>query len=183
MFPNISVFTGITFDMMLLAHSINLFFSIFSIFNWLFLTISVKLCGFKLKNFRIRFSSYCIFYKRVYQATKASNFFYEILRLFPSQNLRNTTTFWITKIYETIENLLILQNFSVSSHINYQIVNFEDFVWGWKFNINFSFFMLRHSFLWRIAIASITNFPFCKTNFLFYKTITNFLFYKTDFPF
>ena len=94
MFPNISVFTGITFDVMLLVHSIiNLLFSIFSIYNLLFLTISLKLCGFKLKNFRIRFSSYCIFYKRVYQPTKASNFFYEILRLFTSQNLRNTTTF------------------------------------------------------------------------------------------
>ena len=94
MFPNISVFTGITFDVMLLVHSIiNLLFSIFSISNLLFLTISLKLCGFKLKNFRIRFSSYCIFYKSVYQLTKASNFFYEILRLFTSQNLRNTTTF------------------------------------------------------------------------------------------
>lgn len=109
MFPNISVFTGITFDVMLLVHSIiNLLFSIFSIFNLLFLTVSLKLCGFKLKNFRIRFSSYCIFCKSVYQLTKASNFFYEILRLFTSQNLRNTTTFWITKIYESIENLLIL---------------------------------------------------------------------------
>ena len=94
MFPNISVFTGITFDVMLLVHSIiNLLFSIFSISNLLFLTISLKLCGFKLKNFRIRFSSYCIFCKSVYQLTKASNFFYEILRLFTSQNLRNTTTF------------------------------------------------------------------------------------------
>ena len=37
--------------------------------------------------------------------------------------------------------------------------------------------------LWRAVIINITNFPFYKTNFPFYETITNFLCYKTNSPF
>ena len=41
--------------------------------------------------------------------------------------------FQYAKIYETMENVCIesfLQNWSVSSYNNYEIVNSEDFMWG-----------------------------------------------------
>ena len=103
MFPNISIFTGITFDIMLFVHSIiNLRFSVFSIFNFqfsilIFYYFSQTVCDFQVKHLSIHFSSNFIFYKTVYQLSKAFNFFYDILRLFTSQNLRNTTIFQLQK--------------------------------------------------------------------------------------
>ena len=37
--------------------------------------------------------------------------------------------------------------------------------------------------IWPTVTPNITNFPFYKTNFLFYETITNFLCCKTNSPF
>ena len=54
---------------------------------------------------------------------------------------------------------VILQNLSVSSHNYQQIVNPEHFVWGWKlskFNINFLFFMQRHSFCLLLSLSIIS---------------------------
>ena len=62
MFSNISVLTGIIFDVMLLVKIIiNLLFSVFSIFNKLFFTNPVKLCSFKFEHFSEHFSSDFIF--------------------------------------------------------------------------------------------------------------------------
>ena len=52
------------------------------------------------------------FYKVAYQICKASIFFYEILRLFTSQNIRNTSIFSFTKACETIENICIYYSFN-----------------------------------------------------------------------
>ena len=62
MFSNISVLTGIIFDVMLLVKIIiNLLFSVFSIFNKLFFTNPVKLYSFKFEHFGEHFSSDFIF--------------------------------------------------------------------------------------------------------------------------
>ena len=88
---NISVFTDIIFGFMLFAQIvINHLFSVFSIFNQLFITNSVKLCGFKFDYFGIYFSSDFIFCKTAHQFSRALKFFLKILWLFALQNLRNT---------------------------------------------------------------------------------------------
>ena len=55
---------------------------------------SVKLRGFKFKDFSVNFSSDFIFYKTVHRFAKMLKFFHEFLVFFASQNLRNATIFF-----------------------------------------------------------------------------------------
>ena len=58
------------------------------------------MCGFKFEHFTIHFSSDFIFYKTVYQFSKALKFFYVFLRLFEILQY-----FQHAKIYKAMENV------------------------------------------------------------------------------
>ena len=76
--------------------------------------------------FRLFIKRYTNFQKRLYLFT---NLYGSLLR----KILEILKYFQYTKIYETMENVCIksfLQNWSVSSYNNYEIVNSEDFMWG-----------------------------------------------------
>ena len=76
--------------------------------------------------FRLFIKRYTNFQKRLYLFT---NLYGSLLR----KILEILKYFQYAKIYETMENVCIesfLQNWSVSSYNNYEIVNSEDFMWG-----------------------------------------------------
>ena len=93
-----------------------------------FFTNSVKLCGFFTIHFTIlhviiHFSSDFIFYNAQCQFWKALN-----LRHFASQNLRNTTIFQYSKIYEAMENVgiaLFCRIFVVAAIITMRLLILE----------------------------------------------------------
>ena len=79
-----------------------------------------------LYRFRLFIKRYTNFQKRLYLFT---NLYGSLLR----KILEILKYFQYAKIYETMKNVCIesfLQNWSVSSYNNYEIVNSEDFMWG-----------------------------------------------------
>ena len=79
-----------------------------------------------LYRFHLFIKWYTNFQKRLYLFT---NLYGSLLR----KILEILKYFQYAKIYETMENVCIdsfLQNWSVSSYNNYEIVNSEDFMWG-----------------------------------------------------
>ena len=105
MFSNISILTGVIFDVELFVQIIiNFLLGALSIFNEVFFTNSVKLCGFKFEHFSIYFSSDFTFCETVYQFSKAIKFFYV---------LEIPQFFQCTKIYETMENVRIVSFYRI----------------------------------------------------------------------
>ena len=101
-------------------------FIVYSIFNWLFFTNSVKLCGFKLEHFKIYFSFNLSFVIRQYtNFKKRLHSFICFYDSFLRKIIDILQFFQYPKIYQRAGNVgigLISHNLSVRSHNNYRLL-------------------------------------------------------------
>ena len=91
--------------MLIVQIIISFLFSVFSISKKVFFTNSVKLCSFKFEHFTKHFPSDFMFYKTVYQFSKALKFFMYFYGFLLRKILGILQFFQYAKIYETMDNV------------------------------------------------------------------------------
>ena len=104
-FSIIAVLTGIIFAVLLFVQLIINLISVFGIFNKVFFSHTVKLCGFKFEHFSIHFSSDFIFLRQYTNFQKRLKFYMYFYGISLCKILEILQFLQYTKICETMENV------------------------------------------------------------------------------